>query len=72
MARNVVFGLPGEAGLWIADLDAGTVAPLKAEAGSALATADGLRKNGATVVKGVNLALAVETAGAAFSGFMDS
>ncbi|PWW03562.1 hypothetical protein DFR52_101243 [Hoeflea marina] len=72
MAKNVVFGLPGEAGLWIADLDAGTVAPLEVEAGSALATADELRRGGATVVKGVNLALSVDIAGAAFSGFMDS
>ena len=72
MGKVVLIGLPGEPGLWIADTKAGTVVPFDAAEGTALATANELRNGGAVVVKGVNLALAVDAADAAFSGFMDS
>jgi hypothetical protein len=29
MAKVVVFGVAGDDGLWVADLDAGTIAPLR-------------------------------------------
>ncbi|CAN7703383.1 hypothetical protein J2W42_000748 [Rhizobium tibeticum] len=71
MSRAVVFGIAGDATLWIADLDAGTVKQLDAAAGELAKVAD-LRKAGATVVKKVDFAVAVSTAKAAFSGHVES
>ena len=68
MARIVVIGLPGETGLWIADLDAGTVAPMEPPTGDALGAANLLRSGGATIVNGVDLAIAVQSAADAFAG----
>ena len=63
MARLVVLGIEGEDGLWVADLDAGTV--------TQIAAPDDLRKAGASVVKGVNLAALASSADAVSGGFMD-
>lgn len=71
MARIVVLGIAGEEGLWIADLDAGTVVGAEAPAGGDLKAADELRKAGATIVKGVNLAALASSADAASGGFLD-
>ncbi|API50546.1 hypothetical protein BMW22_01850 [Rhizobium leguminosarum] len=68
MAKAVIIGIPGEAGLWLADLDAGTVKPLNPT--GELATANGLRKAG-TFVKSVDLAVAVSSAQVALSGHVD-
>jgi hypothetical protein len=70
MAKVVVIGLPGETGLWIADLDAGTVAPLQPAAGSPLESAGKLRAGGTTVINGVDFAVAVRSAAEAFSGHL--
>ena len=68
MAKIVVIGLPGETGLWIADLDAGTVAAMDPPANDALGAANLLRSGGASVVNGVDLAIAVQSADDAFAG----
>lgn len=66
MAKFVLFGLEGEAGVWLADLEAGTVSevdPAAAEAAGAadagfVSTALKARENGYSIVKGVNFAVA--------------
>ncbi len=72
MAKVVVIGLPGEDGLWIADFGAGTVTALAAPTSGALKQANDLRAGGATVVKGVDLAVAVSSTADVASGFLDS
>lgn len=72
MARIVVLGLHGENGLWVVDLDAGTVATLATPTTGALKDADDLRKAGATVIKGVNLAALATSLDAASGGYMDA
>jgi hypothetical protein len=72
MARIVVLGVQGEEGLWVADLDAGTVAALPVPSTGALKTADDLRKAGATITKGVNLAALATSIDAASGGYMDA
>lgn len=72
MARIVVVGLQGEEGLWVADLDAGTVSALPAPSTGALKAADDLRKAGAVITKGVNLAALATSADAASGGYMDA
>lgn len=69
MAKAVIIGIPGETGLWLADLDAGTVKPLNPTGD--LATVSDLRKTGGTFVKGVDLAVAVSSAQVALSGHVD-
>jgi hypothetical protein len=71
MANFVVIGIPGDPQLYLADLSAGTVTSLKVPAGSDLGIADQLRNAGATVVKGVNLAITVGSTQDAGSGRSD-
>lgn len=69
-AKVVVIGIPGEPGLWLADLGSGTVTPLDQVTGD-LAAADKLRAQGGTIVKNVDLAVAVSSADKVFSGHFD-
>ena len=71
MARVVVIGLPGDDQLYIADIDAGTVQPMQPPVAGPLAEANDLRKAGGTIVKDVNLAIAVSSSEEAFSGVFD-
>jgi len=71
MARLVVLGIEGDDGLWVADLDAGMVTQIGVPSGGALKAADDLRKAGATITKGVNLAALASSADAVSGGFMD-
>ena len=71
MTQVVVIGVEGETDLWVADLKAGTVAPLHSPKAGTLKTVTDLRASGASVIKGVNVAVAVKTADAAFSGHYD-
>jgi hypothetical protein len=71
MAKVIVFGLAGEEKLYVADIDAGTVQPFDAAASGALVGAAELRSAGATVTKGVDLAVAVSSSASAFSGVFD-
>jgi hypothetical protein len=72
MAKVIVIGVEGEEGLWLADLAAGTVVPLQPPATGELATVSDLRKSGSTVVKGVDLAVAVSAADKVFAGLFDA
>ena len=72
MARIVVLGVQGDDALWVADLDAGTVTQIGAPTTGALKAADDLRKAGASVIKGVNLAALATSADAVSGGFMDA
>jgi hypothetical protein len=71
MSKIIVIGLPGEAGLYLADIEAGTVVPFDVPANGALASANDIRKAGGAVVKGVDLAVAIGSTDAAFSGVFD-
>ncbi|MDL2402969.1 hypothetical protein [Rhizobium mayense] len=68
---HVVIGIPGDPQLYLADLKAGTVTPLAPQAQSSIHAADQLRHAGATIVKGVNLAVAVGSVDKAASGVFD-
>ncbi|WEX76457.1 hypothetical protein PYH37_004764 [Sinorhizobium numidicum] len=70
MAKVVVIGIPGEPGLWLADLGNGTVRPLDSVTGD-LATANSLRAKGGAVIKSVDFAVAVSSADEVFSGHFD-
>ncbi|MDX3976413.1 hypothetical protein [Shinella sp.] len=71
MTRLVVLGVQGDDGLWLADLDAGTITQIGVPTTGALKNADDLRKAGASVIKGVNLAALATSADAVSGGFMD-
>jgi hypothetical protein len=84
MARVVIIGLPGDNQLYLADIDAGTVLPMQPPVSGAgtvlpmqppvsgpLAAANDLRNAGGTIVKDVNLAVAVSSSEQAFSGVFD-
>ena len=71
MSKVVVIGLPGEDGLWLADIGAGTITALAVPASGALKQANDLRTAGATVVKNVNLAVGVRDTASVASGFLD-
>lgn len=67
----VVIGIPGETGLWLADLTAGTVAPLPGPLSGDLAKVEALRSSGGAIVKGVDFAVAVSSAARVFAGHYD-
>jgi hypothetical protein len=71
MAKVVIVGVTDEKGLWIADLDAGTIVPLADPTVGNLKTVSDLRASGASVVKGVDVAISIQTAAAAASGHLD-
>ena len=71
MARIVVIALPGDEQLYLADLDAGTVQPMAAPTSGPLAAANDLRSAGGTIVKGVNLVVAVSSSEQVASGVFD-
>lgn len=71
MSKVVVIGLPGEDGLWLADIGAGTITALAAPTSGALKEANDLRVAGASVVKNVNLAVAVSDTASVAAGFLD-
>ncbi|TCN29914.1 hypothetical protein [Sinorhizobium americanum] len=71
MSKVVVIGIPGEPGLWIADLGNRTVAPLDQVRGD-LATVNGFRQLGSTFVNNVDLAIAVGSVDDVFAGHVDS
>jgi hypothetical protein len=70
MAKVVVFGVAGDDGLWVADLDAGTIAPLRSPTTGHLKIAADLRAGGASVIKGVDLAIVVQSAAAVAAGHL--
>ncbi|MCZ4092953.1 hypothetical protein [Sinorhizobium psoraleae] len=71
MARVIVISMAGEEGLWVVDLDAGSVVPLDPPKAGGLNTVTDLRASGTIVTKGVDMAVVVTSAEAAFAGHYD-
>lgn len=71
MSKFVVVGFPGSDAVWLADIDAGTITPLNPAPSPQLDIVNQIRAAGGTVIKDVNLAIAVESADSAFSGLFD-
>jgi hypothetical protein len=65
MSKVVVLGLEGEIGMWVADLEAGTVTAVAAD------VADDLRKAGDSTSRGISFAAVAQTAEPLSGGFMD-
>ncbi|MGE6740298.1 hypothetical protein ACQKGC_08510 [Allorhizobium pseudoryzae] len=68
MSRIVVIGIPGEDGLWMADLDAGTVTPVDAALCEELALTAG---EDAPVIRGVKMAVAIGSGSDIAGGFLE-
>ena len=71
MSIIVVIGVEGDDGLWVADLDAGTVTKLAGAPTGQLKIVDQVRKAGLTVTQGVNFAAVAKSADAVSGGFLD-
>ncbi|MES5099718.1 hypothetical protein ABUK73_15935 [Agrobacterium sp. BA1120] len=71
MAKVVIIGVEGEKGLWVVDIDAGTVTPLADPTTGNLKNVADLRAVGASVIKGVDVAISVESAGGVAAGHME-
>ena len=72
MSKFIVVGFPGSDAVWLADLDAGTTKPLNPAPSPQLDIVNQIRAAGGTLIKDVNLAIAVESADTAFSGLFDT
>jgi hypothetical protein len=71
MAQVVLIGIPGEDGLWLADLVKGSVTPLEGGLSGNLAAVESVRQAGGTVMKDVDFAVAVSSASEIASGFLE-
>ena len=71
MEGVVLFGIAGKDGLWLADLDKGTVIPYTQPLSGDLATAASWRVEGVSVGKGVDFAIAVGSTSAVASGLYE-
>ena len=71
MASAVLIGISGKDGLWLADLDQGTVVPYTQPLSGDLATAASWRAKGVEVHKDVDFAVAISSASAAASGLYE-
>lgn len=71
MAKVIVLGVAGEEGLWIADLENGTVLPLDVATSDALSSATALRKAGCVITKNVDVAIAVTAGTDVASGVLE-
>ncbi|NTJ61786.1 hypothetical protein G6M50_10785 [Agrobacterium rhizogenes] len=71
MAGAVLIGIKGEKGLWLADLEKGTVVRYTQPLSGDLAKAESWRAKGVKVEKGVDFAVALGSAGSAASGLYE-
>jgi hypothetical protein len=71
MEGVVLFGIAGKEGLWLADLDKGTVVPYRQPLSGDLATAVAWRAKGVSVGKGVDFAVAVSSGSPIASGLLE-
>ncbi|ENN88461.1 hypothetical protein RHSP_81231 [Rhizobium freirei PRF 81] len=71
MAGAVLIGIAGEQGLWLADLENGTVVRYTQPLAGDLATAESWRAKGVKVEKDVDFAVAVSSASAVASGLYE-
>ncbi|WP_311272820.1 MULTISPECIES: hypothetical protein [unclassified Rhizobium] len=62
MANVVVLGVADKQGLWVVDFDAGTVTPLPEPTSGNLKSVVDLRAVGASVIKGVDVAISAASA----------
>ncbi|OLP59125.1 hypothetical protein BJF93_04195 [Xaviernesmea oryzae] len=69
MSKAVLIGFPGDSKLYLADIEAGTVIPVDEANGGMSDMNEGAA--GGAVVKGVNLAVAINSADAVFAGYFD-
>ncbi|MCO5963692.1 hypothetical protein [Sinorhizobium meliloti] len=67
----IVIGVAGGKDLYVADLDAGTIKPITPPTTGALQTVVDLRSAGASVIKGVDVAISVTSAEDAAHGRFD-
>jgi hypothetical protein len=70
MTKVVVIGLPGEDGLWLADMGAGTVTAVSEATSRALRQSEDFEDTGG-IYKNVNLAVAVSGTASVAAGFLD-
>ena len=70
MSKAVLIGFPGDAKLYLADIEAGTVVPVD-EAHGGITGMGELAAADSAVVKGVNLAVAVNSADSVFAGVFE-
>lgn len=71
MSKVVVIGLPGEDGLWLADIGAGTITACDAQLMAELNAANDERAAGAVIVKNVNFAVGISDTASVAAGFLD-
>ena len=71
MAKVVIIGVAGDQGLWVVDIDAGTVTPLPDPTDGNLKNVVDLRTVGASVIKGIDVAISVESVGDIAAGHME-
>lgn len=71
MAGAVLIGIDGEDGLWLADLEQGTVVRYTQPLTGDLATAASWRAKGVKVAKDVDFAVAVSSSSAVASGLYE-
>jgi hypothetical protein len=71
MAGAVLIGIRGEKGLWLADLEKGTVIPYTQPLSGELATAAAWRAKGVTVEKDVDFSVAISSASAVAAGLYE-
>lgn len=71
MEGVVLIGISGKEGLWLVDLDKGTVVPYTQPLSGDLATAASWRVKGVKVEKDVDFAVAISSASAVASGLYE-
>ena len=71
MSNVVVIGVPGQEGLWVADIGAGTLTALDATTSRTLRETNATGTAGAAVVKNVNFAVGITSTASVAAGFLD-
>ncbi|GAB1583743.1 hypothetical protein [Phyllobacterium phragmitis] len=71
MSNAVVLSLEGKSDLWLVDFDAGTVAPVARSSDDLLASTVDLRQSEEPIVRGVGLAVAINSAPEVGAGILD-
>ncbi len=71
MTQTVILGIAGEQGLWLADLQSGTITPVKDPLSGELGKAASLRAAGVTITKGVDFAIATSSKTLAAAGIYE-
>jgi hypothetical protein len=67
----VLLGTVADGKVWLVDLKSGTVSELEQPAGGDIASVLNIRKSGCSVVKGVDLAIAIPSTADVAGGFLE-